>query len=190
MPSIIDIHPHIVSPDTKRYPLASGFSTAKFACEHFEPQDILSIADANRVARIVLVQMSYYGFDNSYMLDAIETYPDNFRGIAVIDDRDSASAHIATQLTQRGIRGFRIVIEGRGDLWSDEPGIRTMCRRAGEDNFAVCMLINAGELPALEKLCAQFPETPIRFSRPFCNPSQAMLDWAEAHQLMAEPQLL
>ena len=157
----IDTHVHIWSRDTKRYPLANGFSKANFACDHFEPRQILAMADANRVARIVLVQMSYYGFDNSYMLDAIDAHPEKFRGIAVIDDRDSASADMATELIKRGIRGFRIVIEGRGSLWSNEPGIIRMCHRGAKGNFALCVLTNPRELAAVGDLCAQCPETPI-----------------------------
>src|SRR5690348_3248647 len=94
--SAIDTHVHIWSRNTGRYPPASGFSKANFVCEHFEPQEVLTIAEANGVARIVLVQMSYYGFDNSYMLDAIEAHPEKFRGVAVIDDRDNAAARTAT----------------------------------------------------------------------------------------------
>src|SRR6476659_1862959 len=41
--------------------------------------------DANRISHSVLVQPSFLGTDNSYLLDALRTQPDRLRGIAVVE---------------------------------------------------------------------------------------------------------
>ncbi|MFH1265903.1 MAG: hypothetical protein ABIK89_09245, partial [Planctomycetota bacterium] len=65
----IDAHVHVWTPDTERYPLASGHSKEKMALASFTPEELFAHARPCGVTRIVLIQMSYYGFDNSYMLD-------------------------------------------------------------------------------------------------------------------------
>ena len=42
----------------------------------FSCDDILHHAKPNGVSRVVLVQMSYYGYDNSYMLEAVRRRPE------------------------------------------------------------------------------------------------------------------
>ena len=69
----IDAHSHIWTPDTAHYPLGAGYRRAKMQPASFtaeERQDQMKTAGVNRV---VLIQMSFYGYDNSYMLDAIRT---------------------------------------------------------------------------------------------------------------------
>lgn len=47
--------------------------------------DYVATLDANHVRCGVLVQPSFLGTDNSYLLQAITKYPDRLRGIAVVD---------------------------------------------------------------------------------------------------------
>jgi hypothetical protein len=45
----------------------------------------LSGTEPSGVSRIVLIQMSSYGTDNSYMLDALKRYPTVFSGVGMLD---------------------------------------------------------------------------------------------------------
>ena len=60
--------------------------------------------------RIVLIQMSYFGSDNSYMLDMMAKYPGAFSGVAIVDENaDPSGREESAELARRGARGFRIV---------------------------------------------------------------------------------
>src|SRR6266545_4484113 len=81
--NLIDAHVHVWTNDFAKYPLAQGFTPAQMKPPVFLPEEILRHARPSGVDRIVLIQMSYYRFDNSYMLDAIRRRPRVFRGIAI-----------------------------------------------------------------------------------------------------------
>ena len=81
----IDAHVHVWTNDFNRYPLCPPFRESDMRPKTFYPEELLAHAEPSGVNRIVLIQMSYYQFDNSYMLDVIEGYPGVFSGIAIVD---------------------------------------------------------------------------------------------------------
>jgi hypothetical protein len=68
-PDYIDAHVHVWTSDTKKYPLAPRYPREQMQPPDFPPEALLPHAQPCGVSRIVLIQMSYYGYDNSYMLD-------------------------------------------------------------------------------------------------------------------------
>ena len=76
----IDAHSHIWTPDTAHYPLAPGFAVADMKPPSFTAEELLGHCRPAGVGRVNLIQMSFYGFDNRYMLDMIKLYPDRFVG--------------------------------------------------------------------------------------------------------------
>ena len=83
MSEIIDIHPHIVSPDTKKYPLAPlGGTQSTWSSERPTTyQMLLDAMDAAGVAKAAIVHSSTaYGYDNSYVADAVAAVPSRFTG--------------------------------------------------------------------------------------------------------------
>ena len=70
-PGYIDAHVHVWTSDTKKYPLAPECRREQMQPPDFPPEELLSHAQPCGVSRIVLIQMSYYGYDNSYMLDSM-----------------------------------------------------------------------------------------------------------------------
>ena len=81
----IDAHSHIWTPDTKAYPLGPGYRRFSMKPPSFTVAELQANMKQVGVNRVVLIQMSFYGFDNSYMLDAIRKHPGMFSGVAVID---------------------------------------------------------------------------------------------------------
>ena len=63
----IDAHAHVWTPDLDRYPLAEGYRREQMSPPSFTPEELLEHARPVGVERIVLIQMSYYQFDNAYM---------------------------------------------------------------------------------------------------------------------------
>ncbi|MEC8198077.1 MAG: amidohydrolase family protein, partial [Pseudomonadota bacterium] len=110
----IDAHVHVWTDDVEKYPLADGFARAEMQPSTFFPEDILAHARPCGVERVVLVQMSYYGFDNSYMLDVINSYSGIFSGIALIDMQAERPDDEMRRLATLGVRGFRV--QPRGDV--------------------------------------------------------------------------
>src|SRR5437870_8634676 len=81
----IDAHVHVWTPDTSHYPLAKGYKKEDMKPPSFTPEQLFKHCKPAGVDRINLIQMSFYGFDNSYMLDMMALYLDAFVGTAVID---------------------------------------------------------------------------------------------------------
>ena len=158
----VDAHVHIWTDDFKKYPLAQGFNPQDMAPRVFTSDDILHYAKPNGVNRVVLVQMSYYGFDNSYMVDTMRRMPKVFGGIAIVD-RDSNDVEAKMhELAQHGVRGFRIVpSKDPAESLLEGEGMDRMFRRGAKENLAMCLLINPDALPAVGRQCEKFPDTPI-----------------------------
>ncbi len=73
-------------------------------------EDYLAQLAANGISRGILVQPSFLGVDNSYMVDALTNYPDQLRGIAVVDPTISEE-DLAT-LDGQGVVGIRLNLAG------------------------------------------------------------------------------
>lgn len=72
--------------------------------------EYLALLDAHGVSHAVLVQPSFLGTDNSFMLDAIRAQPQRLRGVAVIDaDASDEQLHA---LADSGIVGIRLNLIG------------------------------------------------------------------------------
>ena len=160
--SYIDAHVHVWTDDFERYPLGPGFKEENMRPPTFLPEDILAHARPCGVERVVLVQMSFYKFDNSYMLDVIEEYQGVFAGIGVIDSTGPRPDEDMVRLAKRGVRGFRIAPRDLPvETWLDSEGFERMFRAGAENRLALCPLIGVDALPALSRRCAQFPDTPV-----------------------------
>jgi predicted TIM-barrel fold metal-dependent hydrolase len=158
----VDAHVHVWTPDTHRYPLAAGFRRDEMQPASFTPEELFEHARPCGVTRVVLIQMSFYGFDNSYMLDVIRAYPGIFAGVAVIDDSAAHPEVEMQRLAEHGVRGFRIYPRNLPvDRWLDGEGMAAMWRCGAERGLAMCHLVNPDALPAIDRMCERFPDTPV-----------------------------
>lgn len=158
----VDAHVHVWTDDLAAYPLAPGFTREEMKPAAFPPEELLAHARPCGVDRIVLVQMSYYGFDNSYMLDTMAACPGVFGGIAVIDRSAPDVTAEMDRLLARGVRGFRIQPAAQPTgAWLAEAGYDRMFAHAARTGQAMCCLINPDALPDLARMCAAFPDTPV-----------------------------
>jgi predicted TIM-barrel fold metal-dependent hydrolase len=167
--NFIDAHAHIWTEDTDHYPLAAGWKKADMQPRHFPAETLLQQARAAGVSRVNLIQMSFYGFDNSYMLDMMALYPDAFAGTAVIDPADRPAERM-TELGKKRVRAFRIYpgLErgirpnaGAGKEWLAAPAYELMFAAGAKNNQAISCLIGPDALPDLDRMCRRFPETPV-----------------------------
>ncbi len=165
----IDAHVHVWTPNVEKYPLGPGFTKEKMAPASFTPEELWAHARPNGVGRIVLIQMSFYKFDNSYMLETIAKTPDLFRGVAVIDESQSDLKGAMQKLAAQGVRGFRLYADRKNaESWIDSPAMRSLWTLGADLNLKMCLLSNPDALPAIARMCEKFPQTPVvidHFSR-------------------------
>jgi predicted TIM-barrel fold metal-dependent hydrolase len=158
----VDAHVHLWTDDLAKYPLAAGFTRQDMKPHAFRPEDLRRHAVPGGVSRMILVQMSYYGYDNSYMLDQIRESPQSFRGIAVVDWRTGNPGLEMRNLAKHGVCGFRVYPEFASDLEQLESDpFDSMLRCAAEEDLAICFLINPEVLPLIGRLCEKHPESPV-----------------------------
>jgi predicted TIM-barrel fold metal-dependent hydrolase len=104
-----DCHVHVFG-DPSRFPFAASRT---YTPELRSAAELLAVHRALHISRVVIVQPSVYGTDNSCTLDAMKQYGAGARGIAVL-----ASAIPSTTLDnmeRAGIRGVRINLGTAGD---------------------------------------------------------------------------
>src|SRR5437660_11062063 len=104
----IDAHSHIWTPDVGHYPLAEGFRVEDMNPRSFTAEELLAQCRPAGVGRVNLIQMSFYQFDNRYMLDMIKLYPDRLVGTAIVDPLGANPGKAMEELQPRGVRAFRI----------------------------------------------------------------------------------
>jgi predicted TIM-barrel fold metal-dependent hydrolase len=156
----IDAHAHVWTADAK-YPLAPGYTREKMTIPSFTPEELLAHAQPCGVRRIVLIQMSYYGFDNSYMLDALGKQRGMFSAVARVDEQTGPREEMR-RLARNGVRGFRIVAGRQApERWLDGAGMAAMWKCGAEEGLAICPLMGPQFLSALDAMCRKFPKTPV-----------------------------
>ncbi len=157
----IDAHVHVWTPDVDRYPLADNFTKQDMRPSSFTPQELMTHAKPNGVGRIVLIQMSYYGHDNSYMLDVMRAHPGVFSGVAIVNETDQPQQRMKELATQN-VRGFRIQPAGRKPTdWLASDAMQAMWKCGGDEGLAMCHLINPEFLPSVDRMCRDFPTTTV-----------------------------
>lgn len=160
----IDAHVHVWSPDTVRYPVAPGFDKASVPPASFTPEELFAHTRPAGVERVNLIQISFYGFDNSCMLDAIAKYPEVFVGTAVIDPHAPDPARLMGELAERGVRAFRIHPRLSGqpaERWLRREGFAKMFAAAARTRQALSCLIDPDGLLEIDRMCAAYPDTPV-----------------------------
>lgn len=154
----IDAHVHVWTDDTERYPLAPGYHLGDMQPTSFTPEELFAHCAPVGVNRVVLIQMSFYGFDNRYMLDMIAAHPGKFSGVAVIDTDAANAAEQIQELAKQGVRGLRLN-PGPNEAvrWVNDANMKRVWAAAREQGIALCLLINPSDLPHVDSMCAKFP---------------------------------
>ena len=125
---IIDIHPHVISSDDKRYPKAPiGGHQSDWSRERpVDVDQMLAAMDKAGIAKSALVQASTcYGHDNSYVADAVAAHPDRFTGVFSADVLAPDAPQVMKKWMKRGLTGMRLFTTGstmpdQAD-WLDDP---------------------------------------------------------------------
>jgi predicted TIM-barrel fold metal-dependent hydrolase len=167
-PAPLDIHPHIISPDLRRYPRAPlGGKASDWSDKRpvSLEQLVAAMADAG-IGKAAIVQSSTcYGHDNSYVADAVAAHPGKFTGIFSIDVLAPDAPQRMRHWLDRGLTGMRLFTFGstmsEQASWLDDPKSYPAWSYAAEHGVSICMQMSAGGLPQLVTMIERFPKVKI-----------------------------
>jgi predicted TIM-barrel fold metal-dependent hydrolase len=109
-----DSHVHVFGPQS-RYPCVV---TPHYTLPDGNLRQLQHMAQALNLQRLVIVQPSYYGTDNSCMLDALTAAGTRARGVAMVNERISDAELEA--MHARGVRALRLDLFLRSSLPTSE----------------------------------------------------------------------
>jgi predicted TIM-barrel fold metal-dependent hydrolase len=106
-----DCHVHVFPDDLERYPFVPK---RVYTPPPAPAQALRTYLSGLGLDRVIVVQPSVYGSDNSALLDTLDALgPANARGVAVIGDGTSDAA--LEDMHRRGVRGVRVNLEMEGE---------------------------------------------------------------------------
>src|SRR5204862_7932025 len=85
-------------------------------------------------------------------------------GTAVINPLGKAPEREMGELAKKGVRAFRIhpkLTDEPIDKWLRPEGYQKMFAAGARNNQAMACLIGPDALPELDRMCKEFPETPV-----------------------------
>ena len=138
----VDCHAHVFKTglplaDVRRY--APDYNAT--------PEDYLKQLNENGVSHAVLVQPSFFGTNNSYMLAALRQYPERFRGIAVV--RPDVSWDELRELNEAGVVGVRLNLVGAQNPPFDSEPWPKLLKQLADLDWQVEVQAEAHRWPAL-----------------------------------------
>jgi L-fuconolactonase len=168
MTATIDIHPHVISDDESRYPPAPLFGRRSDWSQErpCTVETLISAMDDAGVAKAAVVHSSTtYGFDNSYVVDACNAYPDRLIAVGSVDMLAPDAVATIRSWVDRGLAGLRVFTGGSTKEFDaselDDPRAYSGWALLGELGLTMCIQTGPVGLPAVRSLAHRFPEVPI-----------------------------
>ena len=161
---LVDIHPHVISPDESRYPKAPlGGTPSKWSQDRpVDWEELAAAMDAAGVAKAAVVQSSTtYGHDNSYLADCVDRARRRITGVCSVGFMDDdAIQQMEYWIGDRGMSGVRLFTTGSTmgqSGWLDDAKTKPAWAYAAERRIPVCVQLTVPALPQLENVLKEFP---------------------------------
>jgi L-fuconolactonase len=176
----VDIHPHVISPDTDKYPLAPVGGKRSVWSEEavsLTPDQLVAAMDEAGVAKAAIVQSSTtYGHDNSLVADAVAAWPDRFTGVCSVDVLAADAVHRLRGWMARGCTGLRLFTTGTTSpgqaRWLNDPASYPVWDFAGEAGMPICVQARIAGLDMVRDMMDRFPRVPVILDH-LCHPELA-----------------
>src|ERR1700730_3224850 len=164
----IDIHPHVISTDTGRYPIApvGGHKSDWSDKRPVSVEEMIASMDPAGIAKSALVQASTcYGHDNSYVADAVAAHPNRFIGVFSVEVLALDTPEQIRYWVARKLTGMRLFTSGstmpnQGE-WFDDPRSFRAWECASELRIPVCMQMTVKAIPRLIPMLERFPKVSV-----------------------------
>lgn len=197
--NVVDIHPHIITTDTVTYPRAPlhGKQSTWSQDRPTTTEQLLAAMDEAGVAKAAIVQSSTcYGFDNSYVADAVAAYPDRFTGVFSVDVMAADAPERIRHWVDRKLTGLRLFTAG-STITGQAPGLGDPASFpawdcAAELGLPVCVQMRTAGLPQLQVLLDRYPTLPIIIDHLLAVPLEDGPPYHEAealYRLSAHPNI-
>lgn len=167
-PTVIDIHPHIISDDERRYPPAPLFGKrSDWSQERPNTvQSLIAAMDQARVAKAAVVHSSTtYGFDNSYVVDGCALYRDRLVAVGSVDMLDDNADGVIRAWVDKGLAGLRIFTGGSTKDFDpselEDPRSFKAWETCAELGLPMCIQTGPIGLPQVTMLARRFPAVNI-----------------------------
>ena len=168
MTQIIDIHPHVISPDTDRYPVnpIGGKQSNWSAKQPLTYDQLVADMDMAGVSKAAIVQAStVYGHDNRYVAEAVAAHPDRFTGVFSADILADDVISTIEHWRGRGLTAIRLftagtTMQGQAD-WLNDPKSHQAWDYCAETNLPVCVQMRPQGITLLTEVLVKFPKLRI-----------------------------
>lgn len=167
-PQIIDIHPHIVSKDTVRYPIAPqhGHRSNWSATRAVTFEQLVAEMDEAGVAKAAIVHSSTtYGHNNAYVADSVASQPERFTGVYSFDVMAPDALKTFDYWLAHGMGGIRLFTGGAthqsDGSWLVDPATFPIWERCAQIGMTMAVQTTPAGLSMIAELAERFPEVNI-----------------------------
>jgi predicted TIM-barrel fold metal-dependent hydrolase len=153
---IIDCHAHIYSFDEKRYPpRANPFRPPQWvgSVEHLH-----HVSQAAGVSAVRAVQtVTFYGYDNSYLIDSSKDHRDWISGVCTLDPDDPRSPGLLRTFARGyNVKSLRSIPSNKAKSF-DDPGVRALWKIAMDEGMTIDLfLMQFAMVESASKMVAAF----------------------------------
>ncbi|MCB5204628.1 amidohydrolase [Neorhizobium sp. T786] len=165
---IHDIHPHVISHDEVAYPRAPlGGNQSDWSKEHHVTIEAMVAAmdEAGIVSSALVQAASCYGYDNSYVAEAVARHPDRFTAVGTIDVLSPNAVNVMQGWLAKGVTGLRLYTGGsklKFDFsWLNDPRSFPVWEKAGELGLPICVQCRLPAFPIVAEMAERFGNTRI-----------------------------
>jgi L-fuconolactonase len=172
----VDIHPHIISTDDRRYPRSPlfGVQSEWSKARPVAIEGYLAEMEAAGVQQAAIVQASTcYGYDNSYLADSIANYPGRLTAVGTVDLVQPDAPERIRGWMKRGITGLRLFTGGSTREFDpsslDDPRSFPAWELCSDAGISICLQTDPTGLAQVAGLAKRFPKAKIlidHMSRP------------------------
>lgn len=189
-PLLFDSHAHLVADDQQKYPRNPMKRAANAPPRlpgvigtpggHHGPNPINEVPDVARVLQwmkeenvdgaVAVQKRMIYRYDNSYILDSSDQYPDLFSAVVILDAEDAGTPGLVRQyIEQNGLAGVRLFggREADGSMpWLNSPQALKTWDVAQEFGLVMdleVLAVGGGgpSIPTLIEMSRRFPDVSI-----------------------------
>lgn len=168
---MIDSHAHLIADDQKKYPPSplSGQLDDNAFDDPVTAERLLSLMDEQGIGFALAVQRAHlYGFNNAYVCDAAQLYPQRLKSLCMIDALDPhAPQQVRHWVAERGSVGIRMTEPKKGASpdWFASPTALAAWQAVTDLGGSVRLHFYRWNrldcLAALKPVLTRFPETTV-----------------------------